>query len=54
MGIYRILDVMPKGRDETGPYRSLADWVRPRTLYAQGGVVSRNGEYYSGAHGAQR
>ena len=32
LGIYRILDVMPKGRDENGPYRSLADWARPRNM----------------------
>src|SRR5438874_12415029 len=34
LGIYRILDVMPKGRDENGPYRSLADWARPRNMYS--------------------
>jgi predicted dithiol-disulfide oxidoreductase (DUF899 family) len=25
LGTYRYLDVMPKGRDENGPYRSLAE-----------------------------
>ena len=49
MGIYRMLDVMPKGRNETGPHHSMADWARPRTLYTQGGMVSRNGEYHPAA-----
>ena len=35
LGAYRYLDVMPKGRDENGPYRSLADWVRPRNMYGK-------------------
>ena len=35
LGIYGILDVMPKGRDENGPYNSLADWVRPKTCTAK-------------------
>ena len=46
LGIYRILDVMPKGRDENGPYRSLADWVRPRNLYGEGGTVEGNGRFH--------
>jgi hypothetical protein len=29
LGIYGILDVMPKGRNETGPYNRLGDWARP-------------------------
>jgi predicted dithiol-disulfide oxidoreductase (DUF899 family) len=51
MGIYRMLDVTPRGRNETGPHHSLADWARPRTLYAQGGGVERNGEYHPPACG---
>ncbi|HUZ12476.1 MAG TPA: DUF899 domain-containing protein [Caulobacteraceae bacterium] len=51
MGIYRMLDVTPKGRDETGPYYSLADWVRPRTSYARGGEVARDGECHPPASG---
>src|SRR5262249_35691475 len=35
LGIYGILDAMPKGRNETGPYHSLADWARPRTSTAK-------------------
>jgi predicted dithiol-disulfide oxidoreductase (DUF899 family) len=46
LGVYRILDVMPKGRQEDGPYRSLADWVRPRNRYDKGGSVEANGRYH--------
>ena len=46
LGIYRYLDVTPKGRDEQGPYRSLADWVRPRNRYDEGGIVEANGRYH--------
>jgi predicted dithiol-disulfide oxidoreductase (DUF899 family) len=46
LGIYRYLDATPKGRDENGPYHTLADWVRPRNLYGQGGVVEANGRYH--------
>ncbi len=46
LGAYRMLDVMPKGRDENGPYHSLADWVRPRNMYGKGGVVEGNGRYH--------
>jgi predicted dithiol-disulfide oxidoreductase (DUF899 family) len=46
LGAYRILDVTPKGRDENGPYHSLADWVKPRNMYGQGGVVEGNGRYH--------
>jgi predicted dithiol-disulfide oxidoreductase (DUF899 family) len=49
LGIYRILDVMPKGRDENGPYRSLADWARPRNVYGEGGTVEANGRYHQPA-----
>ena len=41
MGIYRILDVMPKGRNENGPNHALTDWAR-RTLYGTGGKVAAN------------
>jgi predicted dithiol-disulfide oxidoreductase (DUF899 family) len=46
LGIYRYLDVMPKGRDERGPYHSLADWVRPRNMYGRDGMVEANGRYH--------
>jgi predicted dithiol-disulfide oxidoreductase (DUF899 family) len=44
LGIYRIFDLMPKGRNETGN-RSLTDWARPRNLYGAGGTVAANGEF---------
>jgi predicted dithiol-disulfide oxidoreductase (DUF899 family) len=47
LGAYRFLDVMPKGRDESGPYHSLADWVRPRDMYGKGGIVEANGRYHT-------
>jgi predicted dithiol-disulfide oxidoreductase (DUF899 family) len=51
LGIYRYLDVTPKGRDERGPYRSLADWVRPRNRYDEGGIVEGNGRYHQAGCG---
>jgi predicted dithiol-disulfide oxidoreductase (DUF899 family) len=47
LGIYRYLDVMPKGRNETGPYHSLTDWARPRNMYGKGGMVEGNGRYHT-------
>jgi predicted dithiol-disulfide oxidoreductase (DUF899 family) len=47
LGIYRILDLMPKGRDENGPYHTLADWVRPRNMYGKGGMVEVTGRYHA-------
>jgi predicted dithiol-disulfide oxidoreductase (DUF899 family) len=35
------------GRNENGPYRSLGDWARPRTMYGKGGTVEGNGRYHS-------
>jgi predicted dithiol-disulfide oxidoreductase (DUF899 family) len=46
LSTYRILDVTPKGRQENGPYHSLADWVRPRNMYGNGGTVEVNGRYH--------
>lgn len=46
LGIYRYLDVTPKGRGEDGPYRTLADWVRPNNMYGQGGVVEGSGRFH--------
>ena len=51
---YRILDVMPKGRDETRTH-SMGDWVRPHDRYGKGGMVEPNGRYHAqgcacGAH----
>ena len=33
-------------RNENGPYHTLADWVRPRNLYGQGGIVEPNARYH--------
>ena len=30
----------------TGPYRTLADWVRPRNMYGEDGIVEANGRYH--------
>jgi hypothetical protein len=37
LGIYGILDAMPKGRNEPDPHHTLADWARPRSMYGKGG-----------------
>jgi predicted dithiol-disulfide oxidoreductase (DUF899 family) len=47
LGIYGYLDVMPKGRNETGPFHSLTDWARPRNMYGKGGMVEANGRYHA-------
>ena len=33
LGTYRLLDLVPKGRDETGPNHNLTDWVRHHDRY---------------------
>ncbi len=45
LGIYRYLDVTPKGRDETGPRHDLSDWVRHHDRYGAGGFVEPTGRY---------
>jgi len=47
LGIYGYLDVMPKGRNENGPYHSLTDWARPRNMYGKDGMVEANGRYHA-------
>jgi predicted dithiol-disulfide oxidoreductase (DUF899 family) len=47
LGIYGILDMMPKGRDENGPHHSLADWARPHNMYGKGGHVEGNGRFHA-------
>jgi predicted dithiol-disulfide oxidoreductase (DUF899 family) len=42
LGIYRILDVMPLGRNEGG---QMANWVRPHNMYGKGGEVAPNGRF---------
>jgi predicted dithiol-disulfide oxidoreductase (DUF899 family) len=53
LGIYRYLDATPKGRDENGPYNTLADWVRPKNMYGKGGVVEGSGRYHQAACGCR-
>ncbi|MGO8918333.1 MAG: DUF899 domain-containing protein [Stellaceae bacterium] len=33
LGTYMVLDLTPKGRNETGPHRNLMDWVRRHDEY---------------------
>ena len=49
LGVYRYLDVTPKGRSEDGPYNSLADWVRPKNMCDKGGMVEGSGRYHQAA-----
>jgi predicted dithiol-disulfide oxidoreductase (DUF899 family) len=49
LGIYRYLDSTPRGRGEDGPYNTLADWVRPKNMYGQGGSVEASGRYHQPA-----
>jgi len=42
---YKILDLMPKGRNETGPNHNLTDWVRHHDRYESGGHVAATGRY---------
>jgi predicted dithiol-disulfide oxidoreductase (DUF899 family) len=45
MGIYGILDTMPKGRHE--PNHAMIDRVRPRNMYVEGGEVEASGRYHA-------
>jgi predicted dithiol-disulfide oxidoreductase (DUF899 family) len=47
LGIYGILDGMPKGRNETGPSHSLADWARPHNMYGKGGTMGMYGRFHA-------
>jgi predicted dithiol-disulfide oxidoreductase (DUF899 family) len=47
LGVYAFLDVMPKGRAEDGPNKSLAAWARPHDRYGEGGMVEANGRYHA-------
>ena len=46
LATYHLLDITPKGRNETGPHHSLADWVRPHDMYGKGGMVEPIGRYH--------
>ncbi len=45
MGSYILLDMTPRGRNETGPNHSLTDWVRHHDRYGHGGHVDWTGRY---------
>jgi predicted dithiol-disulfide oxidoreductase (DUF899 family) len=45
LGTYRLLDLVPKGRDETGPNRNLSDWVRHHDRYGDRGFVAPSGRW---------
>jgi predicted dithiol-disulfide oxidoreductase (DUF899 family) len=42
---YMYLDLMPKGRNETGPHFNLGDWVRHHDRYDADGFVDPRGRY---------
>jgi predicted dithiol-disulfide oxidoreductase (DUF899 family) len=42
---YRLLDLVPKGRNETGPNRNLSDWVRHHDRYGDRGFVAATGRW---------
>jgi predicted dithiol-disulfide oxidoreductase (DUF899 family) len=52
LGTYVFLDMTPKGRNETGPNHSLADWVRHHDRYGAAGHVSAIGRWVSAEDGA--
>ena len=45
LGTYNYLDMVPKGRDETGQRGNLSDWVRHHDRYDSGGYVEATGRY---------
>ena len=54
LGTYNILDLMPKGRNETGPNHNLTDWVRHHDRYDTGGYVAPTGRYVPADGAAER
>lgn len=42
---YRLLDIVPMGRNEIGPRHNLTDWVRHHDRYGAGGLVDATGRY---------
>jgi predicted dithiol-disulfide oxidoreductase (DUF899 family) len=45
LGTYRLLDLVPKGRDEAGPNHNLSDWVRHHDRYNDRGFVAPTGRW---------
>ena len=48
LGTYRLLDIVPKGRNETGPNGNLSDWVRHHDRYGHSGTVAPTGRWMPG------
>ena len=46
LGTYMLLDLTPKGRNETGPNFNLTDWVRHHDRYGQAGHVDVTGRFH--------
>lgn len=46
IGTYNYLDMMPLGRNETGPRHDLTDWVRHHDRYDAGGFVDHTGRFH--------
>jgi predicted dithiol-disulfide oxidoreductase (DUF899 family) len=49
LGTYMLLDLTPKGRNETGPNFNLTDWVRHHDRYGSAGTVEPTGRFRSEA-----
>lgn len=49
LGTYMLLDLTPKGRNETGPNHNLTDWVRHHDRYGTDGHVSEIGRWVPAA-----
>jgi len=45
LSTYIVLDLTPKGRNETGPNHDLTDWVRHHDRYEDGGFVDATDRY---------
>jgi predicted dithiol-disulfide oxidoreductase (DUF899 family) len=45
LSTYIVLDLTPKGRNETGPSHDLTDWVRHHDKYDEGGFVDPTGRF---------
>lgn len=52
LGTYMLLDLTPKGRNETGPNHNLTDWVRHHDRYGAEGYVSDVGRWVAGQRDA--
>lgn len=45
IGAYHLLDLTPKGRNETGPSRDLSDWARHHDRYGAAGHTTPTGRF---------